>query len=639
MKQLTFFKNNQRQRLGILVLMLCLLGPTTLDAQDTKKHTEPDGFVWYETFIDHGFEVKDANGYIIIPHTRGYNPLSYHHKYFRVGKTYKKIGLCDLSGNEIISPDRGYYDLMVYDEWIEVTKVDDNNKRIKGVCDLSGKEIISPDRGYDDVSMYGSEWFRVKRNGKMGACDLSGREFISPDKGYDLVTVFRGWVGVKKGGKNGVCDLSGKELLSPDRGYDDAIFWDDVILVNVNNKYGICDLSGNEVISPMYDVISKKDGALYYKDANGEWQPIPASSYTSPSYAAAFNKTSGTTANKDQVQRKKIVENDGYVWYNLFKGSYQGVEDANGNTLIPLSLGYTRVESTFRQGKRYFKGIKNNVMGCYDDRGTEMVSPDRGYNHVTVFSDHLTVTKNGKQGICDLSGYEIISPDRGYDDVTMLGDYIKVERNRKYGACDFAGNEVVAPIYNDMLLFSDGVFQYKDERGNYKPVPVTYSSSNDVAATSSSSGTNSYSNTPKRSVEYYQAQQRAIMEKYSRNSSKSRTTTTTPSNRTQSSSYNRSTTQRNTTTSSTSNSSTRNHSKKICTECKGAKKVTCHLCKGKGRDECYLCHGSGMRHVFGKPGVKKEKCYRCNGVGSTECKKCSGSGKIRCTRCGGSGYW
>ena len=34
MKQLTFFKNNQRQRLGILVLMLCLLAPATVDAQD-----------------------------------------------------------------------------------------------------------------------------------------------------------------------------------------------------------------------------------------------------------------------------------------------------------------------------------------------------------------------------------------------------------------------------------------------------------------------------------------------------------------------------------------------------------------------------------------------------------------------------
>lgn len=664
MIQLSLFKVNQSLHLDfVAILILSLLAPTPLSAQNTQKKTESDGFVWYKTYIDHGYEIKDVNGQIIIPHTRGYNPVDYRKKMFEVGRGYDKKGLCDLSGKELISPDRGYYSLMIYDDYIQVTKIDENKKFRKGVCDLSGKELISPDRGYDDVSMYGTEWYRVTRNNKMGACNLSGKEIISPDRNYDLVTVYRGWVGVKRNGKEGVCDLSGKEILSPDRGYDEAILWDEIIQVKVNDKFGVCDLTGKEIIHPMYNSISKEDGALLYKDANGEWQPIPVSSYTSPSYAAMFNRAAGTSADKNQVHRKKIVENNGYVWYLLYQGPYQGAEDANGKTLIPLSLGYTIVNTKYHQGKWHFRGVKNNNTGYYDENGNEMISPDRGYQTVYLSKTHFYVTRNEKQGICDLSGYEIISPDRGYDEVAVLGNYIQVIKNKKYGACDFAGNEVVAPIY-DYILLVDGVFKYKGTGGKYYPVPAN-GGSNDSASSSSSpnASSNRSTNSSFSLQEYHNASWARQNQNFNKSSNKAQTSRSSNSynNRKTTNTTNSQTSysSRNTNTSSSYNSRTSRatHSsresasnrydnsqgsddkktktieRKKCFHCSGSGKVKCNTCRGDGRLKCGACKGTGY---WTQKGVRHD-CAACD-RGFTRCNSCGGKGTRKCGSCYGKGY-
>lgn len=628
MIRLSLFKVNQSLHLDIVaILILSLLAPTPLSAQNIQKKTESDGFVWYKTYIDHGYEIKDVNGQIIIPHTRGYNPVDYRKKMFEVGRGYDKKGLCDLSGKELISPDRGYYSLMIYDNYIQVTKIDENKKFRKGVCDLSGKEIISPDRGYDDVSMYGTEWY-VTRNNKMGVCDLSGKEIISPDRNYDLVTVRRGWVSVKRNGKEGVCDLTGKEI-----------------------------------IHPMYNSIIKKDGALLYKDANGEWQPIPVSSYTSPSYAAMFNKAAGTSADKNQVHREKIVENNGYVWYLLYQWPYQGAEDANGNTLIPLSLGYTIVNTKYYQGKWHFYGVKNNTMGYYDENGNEMISPDRGYQTVYLSKTHFYVERNDKQGICDLSGYEIISPDRGYDEVAVLGNYIQVIKNKKYGACDFAGNEVVAPIY-DYILLVDGVFKYKGTGGKYYPVPAN-GGSNDSALSSSSSNasSNHRTNSSFSLQEYHNASWARQKQNFNTSSSKAQTSRSSNSynNRNTTNTTNRKTpyTSGNTRTSSSYNSrnsrathssrtsasnrydnsqgsddkKTKTIERKKCFHCSGSGKVKCNTCRGDGRLKCGACKGTGY---WTQKGVRHD-CAACD-RGFTRCNSCGRKGTRNCTSCSGKGY-
>lgn len=667
MIQLSLFKVNQSLHLDIVaILILCLMAPATLNAQNTQKHTELDGFVWYKTYIDHGYEIKDVNGQIIIPHTRGYNPVDYRKKMFEVGRGYDKKGLCDLSGKELISPDRGYYSLMIYDDYIQVAKIDENKKFKQGVCDLSGKELISPDRGYDDVSMYGTEWYRVTRNNKMGACDLSGKELISPDMNYDLVTIQRGWVSVKRNGKEGVCDLSGKEILSPDRGYDEAILWDEIIQVKVNDKLGVCDLTGKEIIHPMYNSISKKDGALLYKDANGEWQPIPVSSYTSPSYAAMFNKAAGTSADKNQVHRKKIVENNGYVWNMLYQGPYRGAEDANGNTLIPLSLGYTIVNTTYHQGKWHFYGVKNNTMGYYDEKGNEMISPDRGYQNVYLSKTHFYVVRNDKQGICDLSGYEIISPDRGYDEVAVLGNYIQVIKNKKYGACDFAGNEVVAPIYDYILLTTDGVFKYKDSSGKYHPVPAS-NGSNDCASSSSSpnASSNRSTNSSFSLQEYHNASWARQKQNFNKSSNKAQTsrssnsynynnrkTTNTTNSQTSyssrntntSSSYNSRTSRATLSSSTSSQSKSEQSTKKKCQQCNGAGYKQCRTCDGTGKIKCTQCGGDGQvtsRYLnsHNKMATLNMKCTACNGKGKKNDLVCGGKGTKKCVSCNGKGYY
>ena len=77
MKLLELFKNIQ-SRLGIFVLMLCLLAPTTISAQPKReKKTELNGFVWYKLSEGSYEGAEDINGKTIIPLNKGYFSVTY----------------------------------------------------------------------------------------------------------------------------------------------------------------------------------------------------------------------------------------------------------------------------------------------------------------------------------------------------------------------------------------------------------------------------------------------------------------------------------------------------------------------------------------------------------------------------------
>lgn len=204
-----------------------------------------------------------------------------------------------------------------------------------------------------------------------------------------------------------------------------------------------------------------------------------------------------------QPKREKKTELNGFVWYKLSEGSYEGAEDANGKTLIPLSMGYTLVG--YSAPSKRFYGIKNNMMGYHDETGKEIISPDRGYDHVMDLRGFIRVSRGDKVGACDLSGMEVISPDKGYDDILFCDNYYKVERNGKQGVCDLAGKEIVAPIY-DYILYSDGVYKYQDAGGHFWPVPGTLRSfASSSSSTTTSISTDSYPTSSKIKREKHKA--------------------------------------------------------------------------------------------------------------------------------------
>ena len=49
-----------------------------------------------------------------------------------------------------------------------------------------------------------------------------------------------------------------------------------------------------------------------------------------------------------QVNRTLKTERDGFQWYRITQNGNYGAEDKNHNTLIPLSRGYTMINSSLK---------------------------------------------------------------------------------------------------------------------------------------------------------------------------------------------------------------------------------------------------------------------------------------------------
>ena len=86
-----------------------------------------------------------------------------------------------MGGVTFISLSRGYTLICYHSSdggWFSVLKGDKNI----GVCDITGREIIAPGR-YDHAyykNKDGFEYVSVELNGKWGVCDRNGREVIAP---------------------------------------------------------------------------------------------------------------------------------------------------------------------------------------------------------------------------------------------------------------------------------------------------------------------------------------------------------------------------------------------------------------------------------------------------------------------------
>lgn len=138
-----------------------------------------------------------------------------------------------------------------------------------------------------------------------------------------------------------------------------------------------------------------------------------------------------------QYTREKMSEKDGFVWYRIHPSenySLFGAEDSNGRTIIPLEKNYSSILYSY------------NSIGCF------------------------YVKKDGYEGAYSKTGKELISTDRHYDYVILYTDgYFGVKRNGKKGACDLSGREVVPTRYSDLIL-SSGVYKTKDSNGRWIPI-------------------------------------------------------------------------------------------------------------------------------------------------------------------------
>ena len=175
MKPLTLLKSPKSILLNTAALLLFLLLPLMVTAQVKRtKKIEADGFVWH--YVEGPTAgAEDQNGKTLIPTTSGYGSIMYYNTK-GVFCVYKggKCGICDLTGKELISPNREYTTISKQKDGYYV-----NKGLNEGFCDLSGREIIAPDRAYETISKR-EYYFMIKKNGLWGACDLTGKEIIPP---------------------------------------------------------------------------------------------------------------------------------------------------------------------------------------------------------------------------------------------------------------------------------------------------------------------------------------------------------------------------------------------------------------------------------------------------------------------------
>ena len=274
------------------------------------------------------------------------------------------------------------------------------------------------------------------------------------------------------------------------------------------------------------------------------------SSYSQHSAEYYISKYSGKS--KNTIEKTRHIEDDGYVWYELYKRfsgkgiennegdiilypkyagvsydedsktflvysdgcHYRGVLSKSGSWIISLDRQYETIY--YLKSYMHYHVEKNGLEGICDEYGREIIAPNK-YDDVggPYLEDdgkrYFSIKKNGLEGICDEYGREIIAPDK-YEYVGYINNskhYFFAGSDDFVGVCDEYGREIIAPnkYKNNIRYFADR-FEYKTETGKWLPVDkkdINYYS--DVASVSNGSSTtvsssNSTSSTSSKKLLY-----------------------------------------------------------------------------------------------------------------------------------------
>ena len=167
---------------SILILLLAFALPFLAFSEKIfeSQQRESDGYKWILVDDNTQKGARNIDGTLFIPIK--HSTLFYSSGYF-LGKTPQGKVLYDINGKLLIGEDRGYDNISVHVRtnvvWFSVIK-----DGFEGVCDVNGNEILSPSRGFKEASVMdetdGYNWIAVTKNGKNGAYSYQGKEIIPP---------------------------------------------------------------------------------------------------------------------------------------------------------------------------------------------------------------------------------------------------------------------------------------------------------------------------------------------------------------------------------------------------------------------------------------------------------------------------
>lgn len=599
---------------------------------------EDNGFQWYELCDGILRGAEDKSGHTLIPLSRGYTGLFYRKEngMFHV-LIDNNWGVCDVTGKEIISPKRGYSNVVFLkgEGLLGFYSVEKNEA--EGICDINGKEIISPNRGYSSITYLNDGdhdgYYSVEKNKSKGICDINGKEIISPNRGYSDILFLKdegkdGYYSVKKNKSEGVCDINGKEIISPNRGYSNITFIKEkghvgYYSVEKNGLEGVCEINGKEIVACKYNDIIYGDDSFEYQNSAGEFIALNikldkqgnafidnGNPSSTPSAKELFDLAYNTPDSETQLKfdrYQKVLQADpnnkyGYkvLAYNNIGCIYDNLGDKkNAKAYFEAALKLNPNDETTKKNlKNTKRDIRNerwntiaNVLGAISE-GLAKIESNQ--------TDQITNYPSGS--ITDQTSLAYQSMDIGSID-TSGNDYDDKNDPKTKRENDKKNRERKAET-------DKKIKQSRYASISERPLSRSYENYVDLINKIKSQTTyRGFSfDEKKREVKNCQDHMIEIRERFERNSGKK-----LPGANEQLERWNPS----------------RSDLMERCSACYGDGK--CNNCYRKGNGRCSSCGGTGNISRT----KERLSCPNCRFPGNGDCKTCDGSGK--CQHCNGKG--
>lgn len=197
-----------------------------------------------------------------------------------------------------------------------------------------------------------------------------------------------------------------------------------------------------------------------------------------------------TTHATSAITKERCVGVDGFIWYKIKKGDLYGVQDIEGNVIIPIK--YTQIKY-YSDQFRYFEVNLGDFYGIYSRKGTLIIPIERHYTTIMEgqLSDKIkdviywTAKRNdGRRIALDARGNEVIQGKQNYQNIRMEYDrgtdgkpyYFIVFQgtypNYQHGICDLDGRELL-PMKYEMCWINKGSI-HKKENGKYVDDIINY---------------------------------------------------------------------------------------------------------------------------------------------------------------------
>lgn len=271
-----------------------------------------------------------------------------------------------------------------------------------------------------------------------------------------------------------IVDLDGNIIIPFERCYESISY------IDYNRRYfkvekgwevcGVCDIHGNEIITPQYEnIIYMVDGFHGKKKYSYDYIKLD------------IVLDEKGDVNSNSFNKELITDSDTHFKYYLTcqSGSF-GVEDENGHTLIPLSMGFTQIQTRkIDSEKIYFLCWKNELTAAYDMDGKEIIPLSLGCCSISKYeyggSPYIVVNKKDEnnsddfEGLYSIDGKAIVPISLNFKNIYYNDEkgYVSVQKGNKCGAYSLSGKEIVKPQYFILSYTKDGFVGEKGD-GDYQ---------------------------------------------------------------------------------------------------------------------------------------------------------------------------